>query len=78
MSATGLVIFLILTAGYKTSGAMHMMKELHKYAADLVPIYLAVHVSAVILHALAGDHRWRKMFFLKGKIICRAGTARRP
>jgi cytochrome b len=67
MSATGLGIFLILTAGYKTSGALHMMKELHKYAADLVPIYLAVHVSAVILHALAGDHRWRKMFFLQEK-----------
>jgi cytochrome b len=65
MSATGLVIFLILTAGYQTSGAIHVMKELHEVGEDLIPIFLAVHVSAVIIHALAGDHRWRKMFFLK-------------
>jgi len=30
-----------------------------------VPVFLGVHVTAVLLHALAGDHRWRKMFFLK-------------
>jgi len=65
MSVTGLGVFLILTAGYQAGSALQMMKELHKYAADLVPVFLAVHVSAVIVHALAGDHRWRKMFFLQ-------------
>ncbi len=66
MSATGAVIFLFLTIGYKTHGAIHLLEELHEVGEDLVPIFLAVHVSAVIVHALAGDHRWRKMFFLKG------------
>lgn len=30
----------------------------------LIPIYLGIHVGAVLLHALAGDHRWRRTFFL--------------
>ncbi len=66
MAATGAVIFFLLTFGVKTHGVIHVMEELHELAADLVPIFLAVHVAAVLLHALAGDHRWRKMFFLKG------------
>ena len=27
--------------------------------------FLAIHVSAVALHALAGQDLWRRMFFLK-------------
>lgn len=66
MTATGFAMFLFLVPGQKAHGAMHLVKELHEVGEWLVPIFLAVHVSAVILHALAGDHRWRKMFFLKG------------
>lgn len=64
MSVTGLFIFLFLTPGHKT-GFTHVLKELHELGEDLIPIFLGVHVAAVIVHALAGDHRWRKMFFLK-------------
>lgn len=66
MTATGGVMFLFLTPGHKTRGFLHQVKELHELGEWLVPIFLAVHVSAVIIHALVGDHRWRKMFFLKG------------
>jgi cytochrome b len=66
MAATGFFMFLFLVPGHKARGLLHMVKELHEFGEWLVPIFLAVHVSAVILHALAGDHRWRKMFFLKG------------
>ena len=66
MGATGIFMFLFLPPGHKARGFMHVVKELHEFGEWLVPIFLAVHVSAVILHALAGDHRWRKMFFLKG------------
>lgn len=64
MSATGLSLFLFLIPGQKAPGAMHLIKELHEFGEMLVPIFLAVHVAAVVLHALAGDHRWRTMFFL--------------
>lgn len=64
MTLTGAVMFLFLTPGHKTRGFTHLVKELHELGEVLVPVFLAVHVSAVIVHALAGDHRWRKMFFL--------------
>ena len=66
MTATGACMFLFLTPGHKTRGFVHLVKELHELGEVLVPVFLAVHVSAVIIHALMGDHRWRKMFFLKG------------
>ncbi len=66
MAATGASMFLFLTPGQKTRGFLHLLKELHEFGEMLVPIFLVVHVAAVILHGLAGDHRWRKMFFLKG------------
>jgi cytochrome b len=66
MTATGASMFLFLTPGHKARGLWHTVKELHEVGEWLVPVFLAVHVSAVILHALAGDHRWRKIFFLKG------------
>ncbi len=65
MTATGAFMFLFLAPGHKARGLLHTVKELHELGEWLIPIFLAVHVSAVILHALAGDHRWRKMFFLK-------------
>jgi cytochrome b len=66
MTATGVAMFLFMAPGHKSRGFMHAVKELHELGEGLVPVFLAVHVSAVIIHALAGDHRWRKMFFLKG------------
>ena len=65
MTVTGASMFLFLTPGHKTRGFIHLVKELHELGEWLIPIFLAVHVTAVILHALAGDHRWRKMFFLQ-------------
>jgi cytochrome b len=67
MTATGLLMFLFLIPGQKAHGAVRLVKELHEYGEWLVPIFLAVHVGAVILHALAGDHRWRTMLFLQSK-----------
>jgi cytochrome b561 len=38
---------------------------MHEPGLWLILAFLAIHVSAVALHALAGDDLWRKMFFLK-------------
>jgi cytochrome b len=66
MTATGLLMFLFLIPGQKARGAVRLVKELHEFGEWLVPVFLAVHVGAVILHALVGDHRWRTIFFLRG------------
>jgi cytochrome b len=65
MAATGALMFLFLTPGRKTHGLVRLIKELHEVGEWLVPLFLGVHVAAVALHALAGDHRWRKVFFLE-------------
>ncbi len=65
MSVAGLSMFLFLIPGQRAHGAIRLVKELHEFGKWLVPIFLGVHVSAVLLHALAGDHRWRIIFFLK-------------
>jgi cytochrome b len=65
MAVTGSLMFVYLTPGNKARGFLHPIKEMHEAAVWLIPIYLAIHIGAVLLHALAGDHRWRRMFFLK-------------
>jgi cytochrome b561 len=44
-----------------------VIKELHEAGEALIAVFLAVHLAAVLVHALAGDQRWRKMVFLKDK-----------
>ena len=58
-------MFFYLQPGLKTGGALHFIKELHETGEGVIPIFLALHVGAVLLHALTGRHLWRKMFFLK-------------
>lgn len=65
MAATGALIFGYLVPGRKAGGFLHLIKELHEVGEALIPIFLAIHVGAVVLHALAGDHRWRRIFFLR-------------
>jgi cytochrome b561 len=65
MTVTGLSMFLFLIPGQRAHGAMHLVKELHEFGEWLVPVFLAGHAGAVMLHALAGDHRWRTIFFLR-------------
>ncbi len=64
MAATGTLMFFFLQPGRKAGGLMHGLKELHEAGLWLIPIFLAIHVGAVILHALDGNHLWRRAFFL--------------
>jgi cytochrome b len=65
MAATGTLMFFFLEPGHKARGPMHLVKELHEACLWLMVIFLAIHVAAVILHALAGDQSWRRAFFLE-------------
>ena len=66
MALTGSLMALWLTPGGKAGGAVHALKEMHELGLWLLLTFLAIHVGAVALHALAGDNLWRRMFFLKG------------
>ena len=65
MAATGTLMFFFLKSGLKTRGLMHSIKEGHEIGLWLIPIFLGLHVGAVILHTLAGNHLWRRAFFLE-------------
>jgi cytochrome b len=65
MAGTGTLMALLLTPGRKAGGFAHAIKELHELGLWLIVVFLIIHIGAVTLHALAGDHLWRKMFFLE-------------
>jgi cytochrome b561 len=65
MAVTGSLMALFLNPGRKAGGFVHAIKEAHELGLWLMVAFLLIHVGAVTLHALAGDHRWRRMFFLK-------------
>ncbi len=64
MAVTGTFMFLFLEPGHKARGLVHAIKELHEVGLWLIPIFLGIHVGAVILHAITGNHVWRRTFFL--------------
>ncbi len=65
MALTGSLMFLYLEPGHKAGGLLHVIKEIHEVGLWLIPIFLGIHGGAVLLHALAGNHLWRKTFFLE-------------
>lgn len=64
MAATGICLFFTVIPGQKARGLAHAIKEVHEVGAVLIPLFLACHGGAVLLHALGGRHLWRRIFFL--------------
>jgi cytochrome b len=67
MALTGALMFLFLEPGRRAGGVLHFVKELHEIGLWLIPLFLGIHVGAVMLHALAGNPVWRRTFFLDRK-----------
>jgi cytochrome b len=65
MAFTGTLMFLFLQPGHKARGLLHFLKEIHELGNWGIAIFVGLHAGAVLLHALGGDHVWRKMLFLK-------------
>jgi len=63
---TGSLMYLYLQPGRKARGVMHLLKETHEVGEWLIPVFLALHLSGVLLDALFGRQKWRKTFFLEG------------
>ncbi len=60
MGATGTGLFL-LRSGLENE-LFEVVEEFHEVGEALIPLYLALHVGSVLLHSLAGNPRWRKMW----------------
>ena len=65
VSATGVVLFYALEPGARPASWLRLVEAMHEVGEALIPAFLAVHVGATLVHVLAGDSRWRIMFFLK-------------
>lgn len=60
MAITGTALFVL--AAEIESEAFEIIEEIHEVGETLIPLYLALHVGAVILHTTSGNPIWKKMF----------------
>jgi len=60
MGVTGTGLFLL--GGGLESELFELVEEAHEVGEILIPVYLAFHVGSVLLHSLAGNPLWRKMW----------------
>ena len=60
MCTTGTIKYILRTA--PDSAALAVAREIHEIGETLVPLYLILHVGAVIGHSLSGTPVWQKMF----------------
>jgi cytochrome b len=61
LGASGVLMWLYLEPGVRASGWMRTVKELHEGGGPLAIAYVAIHVSAVLLHSLAGHRVWQRI-----------------
>ena len=59
MSITGII--LLYLGGPEVSDLAHSVAEAHEVGEQLIPIFLFLHIGAVILHSLAGHAIWQRM-----------------
>ena len=63
MAITGALMFVMLEPGSKAHGLVHAIKEVHEAGEILIPLYLLIHIGAVVLHSITGRPVWRRIFF---------------
>lgn len=63
MGATGTGLFLL--GGGAESELFEFVEEIHEIGETLIPVYLALHVGSVLLHSLAGNPLWRRMWTIE-------------
>lgn len=63
MSLTGTTLF-ILGSGVE-SDVFEFVEEAHEVGESLIPLFLALHLGAVLLHTFCGQAIWKRMFNFK-------------
>ena len=63
MGVTGTVLYFI---NESTSGTLfEIFEEMHEVGEGLIPLFLLLHVGAVITHTLVGKPNWKKIWYFK-------------
>lgn len=65
MALTGSLLYAYLEPGHRAYGLMHVIKEVHELGATLIPIFLVLHLTGVLLDAIWGQKKWRRVIFLE-------------
>lgn len=65
MGATGAGLFFL--GGGPESELFELVEEIHEVGEALIPLYLVLHVGSVLLHSLAGNGIWRRMWTFGGR-----------
>lgn len=60
MAATGTGLFLLVNG--PESALLEAVEETHEVGEALIPLYLTLHVGSVIVHAMAGNPIWKRMW----------------
>lgn len=63
IAVSGGILFFLLEPGFRVRGIVHDIKEVHEIGEILIPAFLSLHVGAVVMHALAGNHIWKRILF---------------
>jgi cytochrome b561 len=65
MALTGSLLYTYLEPGRRAHGLLHLIKEVHEVGKILIPIFLVLHLTGVLLDAFWGRQKWRRVFFLE-------------
>jgi len=65
MGGTGTWLFLLGSGS--DSALFEGVEEVHEMGEALIPLYLALHVGSVLVHSLAGNPIWRRMWTFREK-----------
>jgi cytochrome b len=60
MGATGTALYFIDESSFET--LYEIFEETHEVGESLIPLFLVLHVGAVVAHTLAGKSNWKKMW----------------
>lgn len=60
MGLSGSAMFVL--GGGAESELYEAIEEAHEIGETLIPLYLVLHVGSVLVHSLAGQHIWRRMW----------------
>jgi len=61
MAITGSLLFAYLEPGVETRGGVYLVNELHEAGEGLIPVFIVLHVGAVVMHSFFGHPVWRRM-----------------
>jgi len=63
MGATGTALYFL---NESTNGTLYeIFEETHEVGESLIPLFLLLHVGAVIIHTLTGEPNWKRIWHIK-------------